>query len=681
MYGLPLYDFEDETNLTIRQRQWFRWLNPTLPFRGKGPYQYPRWAYELMNRLDYAGAFVFQDGTIYTPDSFTPFSPDAPIVLSNVNVTNNNDLESEDYLQIDPGNQTYLVGASNSLTVNGQVVHHSSDGGATWATVMLTPMRSFHSDPGVNFRSNGTVYSCVVDYTHTVTAVEFYKSTDHGSTWTSPPNHIIVDDSSGNDKELGAIDNQATSSCQDEIYVCWDDGNHQYVSSTTTTSSETFRAKTTVQDKAFTIGCDLAVGPPASSGAAGPAYNVWADTKNNAINFSKTTDCGASWSTFSTVATTTESYDYCVPAQNLRRVLIYPSVDVDRSNGPRKGWVYVVWNDLSATRSGCGTASDTTNSNVWFARSSNGGSTWSTPVMVHSNPAMTDQFFPWMRVDDADGTIHISWHDTRDDPANRVQTNLYYTRSTDGGTTFLPEVKVTTAMTDETAAGADSNQYGDYEGIAVRNGVVYPFWTDRRASSGTDEEVFTAKICSEPKDVAGVTASDINACVRSGVQVSWTAPNVFWGDGGFGSRKYQLYMDSSLVTDNISSGASSTTYSPGNGSSHSFSIRAVNGCTNTADYTSASAVDDQDITPPSTSGWNSLHAAKSGGSVALTWSSPAGDATAYNAYRDTVPNSPFGAGQRLNGSPISSPNYSDTPPAGTVFYYDIRALDSCSNES
>jgi len=51
-------------------------------------------------------------------------------------------------------------------------------------------------------------------------------------------------------------------------------------------------------------------------------------------------------------------------------------------------------------------------------------------------------------------------------------------------------------MTDETTPDANlGNQYGDYEGIDARGGIVHPIWTDRRARVATlDEETFTATI-------------------------------------------------------------------------------------------------------------------------------------------------------------------------------------------
>ena len=99
---------------------------------------------------------------------------------------------------------------------------------------------------------------------------------------------------------------------------------------------------------------------------------------------------------------------------------------------------------------------------------------------------------------ESDRIIHhvdLSWNDSRNDPTNAA-TDVYFAQSTDGGASVSPNVKVTSAPTNETVAGADlGNQYGDYEGIDARGGVIHPIWTDRRASvAALDEEAFTATL-------------------------------------------------------------------------------------------------------------------------------------------------------------------------------------------
>ncbi len=82
---------------------------------------------------------------------------------------------------------------------------------------------------------------------------------------------------------------------------------------------------------------------------------------------------------------------------------------------------------------------------------------------------------------------------------------IFFSQSTDGGVTFAPNVKVTTAMSDESAANPFAqahDQYGDYEGIVAFDGSIHPIWTDGRFDATIDpatglrlgEEIFTATI-------------------------------------------------------------------------------------------------------------------------------------------------------------------------------------------
>jgi len=83
---------------------------------------------------------------------------------------------------------------------------------------------------------------------------------------------------------------------------------------------------------------------------------------------------------------------------------------VDRSEGPRKGWVYAAWTDRNGTAADpdCAGVASASNANVYYSRSSDGGTTWSPPAVVHTNPANTDQFNQWMDVDPSDGAVYVA---------------------------------------------------------------------------------------------------------------------------------------------------------------------------------------------------------------------------------------------------------------------------------
>lgn len=123
------------------------------------------------------------------------------------------------------------------------------------------------------------------------------------------------------------------------------------------------------------------------------------------------------------------------------------------------------------------------------------------------------RFNHWLSVDPTTGDVNLSFYDTRNDTTGfRFMTDTYFTRSTDGGASFLsPNLRVTNVSSNEHDCNGlfpcpsidYGNQQGDYEGLVSFGGVSHPIWTDsRRNQSGTGtcgplalmEEVFSATI-------------------------------------------------------------------------------------------------------------------------------------------------------------------------------------------
>ena len=71
---------------------------------------------------------------------------------------------------------------------------------------------------------------------------------------------------------------------------------------------------------------------------------------------------------------------------------------------------------------------------------------------------------------------------------------MFFQASADNGRTWSkPATQVTSSPTDETTVNANlGNQYGDYNGLSVADGVFFPCWTDRR--DNRTEAIFTARI-------------------------------------------------------------------------------------------------------------------------------------------------------------------------------------------
>jgi hypothetical protein len=483
-------EFEDRSPLPVWFRNYIRHFHPdTLPTQGR--YQYPRVSVQLLEWL-----VAHPDLQVPPPRAAARGRAvaKAASVGTNINITNANERNSESFIAIDEANSQYVVAGSNNIGGTGrQKQFYSSDSGATWSSTEL-PLQSgtaFQSDPAVAFLTNGTVFAATLGVTVTNSVfVEVFKSTDHGATWSFV---TTVSTGNNNDKELLVSDTHSTSPNKDNLYIAWDVGTGMRFSRSTDKGA-TWSAPTT-------LSTDSAIGAHLATGPSGELYVAWPDTTSRELRIRKSTDGGASFAVVKVIATTNDSYDIGIPSFCVRRALIYVSIGVDRSGGPRNGNVYASWTDRDgAAEPGCNGITSAASTNVYFSSSSDGGTTWSAPKIVHTNPASTDQFNQWMGVDPHDGSIHVAFYDTRDD-TGRQKTNVYYAESQDGGASWTNETKVTTAQTDETTAGADpnGNQYGDYNGLAAFNGVARPSWTDRRTGNpGGNEQIYTTAVTQGP---------------------------------------------------------------------------------------------------------------------------------------------------------------------------------------
>jgi hypothetical protein len=451
--------------------------------------------------------------TVSAPE-FTPLAnPGATKSVSvgaNVDASNELGPQSETSIAINPNNASAIVGGSNEIFRLPMRGYFSSDGGASWGGVDLPlppPLvnngTDFGSDPGVAWDTRGNVYYSYIvvffsnGFNHGVgvaingTEMAVAHSSDGGRTWTATFFDQQTGEGQFDDKPMIAVDTNPSSPFLNMIYVAWDNSNGSASSSNnllvshSTDGGHTFSApipaSSTAAGPKSVIGADPFVGPD------GTLHVAWHDVQNSLIAESSSTDGGQTFGSTHTIAPTQVAFDVGIPSMNTRRALVYPACGTDTSTGANRGTLSCSWMDETATNG----------TDIFAAHSADGGSTWSAPVRVNDDPTgvTNDQFNQWLAVDPANGNVDLSWNDTRNDPTH-VSTDIFYTRSTDGGRTFAANVQVTTAPTNETCCGADlGNQYGDYEGIAALGGVVHPIWTDRRASVvALDEEVFTATI-------------------------------------------------------------------------------------------------------------------------------------------------------------------------------------------
>jgi len=166
---------------------------------------------------------------------------------------------------------------------------------------------------------------------------------------------------------------------------------------------------------------------------------------------------------------------------------------LDRGSPRFRDRLYAVWGDY---REGA--------PRIWIATSADGGKSWTEGHPVDPQaPNGTRQGMPAIAVD-TDGIVGVLWFDTR--YASATGYDAVFSASLDGGATFLPPVRVSSASTPYDGAGNSDAvpnsvpgkestrmfvsivgnrwpQGGDYIGLAASGGAFHPFWPDGR--SGT----------------------------------------------------------------------------------------------------------------------------------------------------------------------------------------------------
>jgi hypothetical protein len=402
---------------------------------------------------------------------------------------------SESNIRVNPRNPTLIIAASNNIQASGtQAQFASSNSGGTWSQsyLPLTTGDAFHSDPTVEWTSDGTAWATTIGINAAITILKLrcYKSTDNGSTWTF--DSTFSGTQTATDKQMTWVDSSLISPYRDNMYAIWHNGAPVFMNRRTGGAWQTPVQVSGSETTGTGIGGDV------RTNSAGDVFGFWPDTVSRKIFTVKSTNGGSSYGSPITIATTFDSYDIGVPAMNNRRVLIYTTGGAYKTAST--SYAFVAWNDLSG-ESGCTTAGNepaasTTSAcktRIWFSRSTNGGSAWSTPVMINNQSSKNDQFNPWMVVDETNGRVALIYYDTVGD-SGRKKTDVYYQSSADFGGTWSTPVKVSTAQTDETSSGSDplGNQYGDYNGLSGLAAQFFPSWTDRR--NNASEEVWTAAI-------------------------------------------------------------------------------------------------------------------------------------------------------------------------------------------
>jgi hypothetical protein len=407
---------------------------------------------------------------------------------------------TETDIRLNYGDPDKVIAAANDFTPATEAVFLSTDGGANWsASTTNLPLAAGdvgQSDPAVDWRSDGTAWALCIGLDSLTasanTRVRAYQSSDNGANWTLDGTPSGTQTAA--DREIIWVDHSPISPFKDQIYATWHNGVPVFFARRTTGAGGAWQAAIQLSGTETT---GLGIGGDIKTNSFGDVFVFWPDADGSGnILVAKSTNGGASFGAPVTIANTfATTRRLSIPADNTRAARVYVSAGAYRTAS--KNLVYAVWSDLTGA-TGCTTgggpgssATSTCKTRVWFSRSVDGGATWSAPVMLNNQSGLNDQFHSKLCVDESNGNLIVTYRDTVND-SNRLQTDVFMQTSTDDGVTWSKAVRVTSARSDETTAGANVNQYGDYDGLSGFHGTFFSSWTDRRA--GGAEEIWTARL-------------------------------------------------------------------------------------------------------------------------------------------------------------------------------------------
>ena len=463
-----------------------RRANPSL--RRGGPAQYPRHALPIFQQL-YGGYLV--DGKLYrelrrsgaramvvldegADAGATPEQIESLTGESRVSTPNGG---AESAIKVHPTDVSRVIAGTNG-PISGQTMWYSTNGGTSWSQVSL-PLGGTGGDPAVDWSSTGAFA-----YTTTLGGcsfngckVWFYRSNDGGVTWNglesvtpgSPRRDVTT---GGSDKEYLHVDKFPSSPFKDRIYLTWHDNNVMKFA-----VSSDF-GNTFVKQAFSSLSSELGIGSDIATGKNGEIYYVWAAFNSKTIRMKKSTDGGTTFGTPVVVSGTQAAFTFPIPSIEVREVFVYTSVDTDLGTGPFAGSVYVAWTDSTGPTSSSNPSLN--HARIQVAASHNGGASWTVTTPHETADAPTvDRWHPWIAVG-PDGTVHVVYYDTRQDPS-RTSVDLYYSSSTDGASTWSAPRRVTTVTSPNVT---DGFEFGDYNGLDSVLASLIAVFTDNRDESG-----------------------------------------------------------------------------------------------------------------------------------------------------------------------------------------------------
>ena len=324
---------------------------------------------------------------------------------------------------------------------------YTTDSGIHWAFPGVLQNNIFRSDPVTNSDEVGNFFYLSLQSSQSLSFFcdDIWRSANGGQTWTeqSPDRGAH-----GGDKEWFTIDRTPTSIGHGFQYQFWTglftcDGGEF---SRSTDGGVSWQTPVHIPNSPQWGTLDVASSGYLYIGGGNTGNGFWCIRSTNARN-----------------SNVTPTFDQ-ITIVNMGGSIVYGGtvnpdglcgqmfLAVDRSGGPTNNNIYMV----ASVRPFGGNGTD-----VMFARSTNGGQSFSAPQRINDDPVNSSKWHWFGTLSVApNGRIDVVWYDTRN-AANNTDSQLFYSYSADGGVTWSPNVAVSAPFS-PLEGWPNQNKIGDY---------------------------------------------------------------------------------------------------------------------------------------------------------------------------------------------------------------------------
>jgi hypothetical protein len=379
------------------------------------------------------------------------------------------DAANEPSMCIDPNNPNHIaIGWRQFDNTNSNFrqsgVAFTTDGGLSWTFPGNLEAGVFRSDPVLTSDANGNFYYLGISNASTFNE-DLFRSTNGGATWQR------IGDALGGDKEWMAIDTTAGPG-RGNFYQAWQvvnsfGNNPNFMFTRSTNGGASWMTPIGIPHAAHFGTLDI--GPNGEVYVLGwdGGSQFWLSRSTNASNRNITP-------TFDLTVQVDLGGTLVFGGVNPAGLLGQAWVMVDRSTNATRGNVYAL----------CSTTGSSNTCDVMFARSTNGGATWSGPIRIND---FGPNAYHWLGAIGVapNGRIDICWYDTRSNPNNQFS-ELYYSYSQDGGLTWSPN-RAVSAPFNQSLGYPQQNKIGDYIGVIALNDATLVAYS---ATFNNEEDIY-----------------------------------------------------------------------------------------------------------------------------------------------------------------------------------------------